>query len=175
MLKKVFLSILGTIIIIFSIVYFYPVAKIENSEPSEKEKIISKALSSIEITLLSRSFNRTIFNEIDNDTVDYKMKGVSFMGSKELIKRGNCDFYSIKTKKYGEIMYVDIYHNASGIAYQYYYIKNTFGNWEEIYSRWGYVKRELDRPKYICLEILRLTDPLYKDYDINMIPRDSIK
>lgn len=172
-MRNIFIILLGIVILVLGGLYFYPVAKIESKNPTDKEILISKSLSSIEITLLSRSFERVVFNEIDKDTVDYKMKGITFLSSKELINRASCDFYSIKTKKRDDEIYVDVYHNASGISYQFYYKKSILGGWIEIDSRWGYGKRALDRPKYICYEIRRLTKEW--DMDKRYIPRDSIK
>lgn len=51
-MRRIFLILLGIVILVLGGLYFYPVAKIESENPTDKEILISKSLSSIEITLL---------------------------------------------------------------------------------------------------------------------------
>lgn len=172
-MKKVFIVIILFILLGILGVMAVPVAKIENERPTDKEIVVSKALSSWEITLLSRSFSRIVFNEIDKDTVDYQMKRVEFLGSKELLGQKITNFYGIYTKKIGDDgMKVFVMYYGSDTLYEFEY-KKINGEWKEQNKQWGRVKMKLTRPHYIYLEAERLKDESF--YKKVYIPRDSVK
>ena len=74
----------------------------------------------------------------------------------------------------GDNASITINNYKSGMMYHFDYIKRN-GKWKETASDYGKVKFEPSKPYYIYLENMRKTNSTYKNYDIKLIPRDSLK
>lgn len=161
-----FLIIIGVIL--------FPIGMRLDNGTSDEEILISKALSSKKISLFSLNLNRDVFNEINNKKVNYNLLNVRFLSANELLSQKNTKFYKLTVFVNGDRAKVTVTYFKSGMVYIFNYIKES-GNWKETHHEWGRVKLEPSKPYYIYLENMRLTDKNYKNYNKNLIPRDSLK
>lgn len=162
-----------TIVLILLIISF-PTAMVIDNNKTEEEILISKALSSKKMSLLTFSLKRNVLNEVNGKKINYKLLNINFLSNKELLSRKTTNFYSVSVNiKSNKAVVVTSYYK-SGLMFIFNYAKRN-GKWIETSSEWGRAKFEPSRPYYIYLENMRLTDHNYKNYDIKMIPRDSLK
>lgn len=173
MTKKIKIIAVILLLIIMSVVSF-PIGLVLGNKNDDIEELLSKSLSSKKMSLLSLSLKRNVFNEVNDKSVNYKLLNVSFFSVNDLLSNKITDFYSASIKIKGNNAKVVISYYKSGLMFIFSYTKRN-DKWMEIYSDWGRVKFEPSKPYYIYLENMRLTNPDYKNYDIRMIPRDSLK
>ena len=170
MLKKIFL-ILFTIVFL---IILFPTGMILENNKSDEEILISKALSTKKISLFSLSLHRNVFNQIKGKPADYNLFNVDFLSSKKLLEKKITKFYSVdvKIKKNHAVVIISYYR--AGILFTFNYKKEN-EKWVEIKNDWGRVKFEPTKAYFIYLENMRLSDTKYKNYNIKMIPRDSLR
>lgn len=169
-------------IIIVFIIFFvtitllalYPTGIILDKGKSDEETLISKALSSKKLSLFSLNLERNVYNEINGKKVDYKLLNVHFLSTSELLSQKNTKFYKLIVLINEDRAIVTAIYFKSGMVYTFDYIKEN-SKWKEIHHEWGRAKLEPSKPYYIYLENMRLTDKIYKNYNKNLIPRDSLK
>jgi len=173
-MKKTLKILLVLLVLSILTLCFFPTAIVFNPK-SDEEEIISKVLSSKKISLFSLSLNRTIYNEINGKQIDYKMFCTQFLSAKKLLKDRNTKFYSIALNIKNDTARVGVSYYKSGMLFRFSYVKKD-GKWKEIDSSFGTVKFIPSRPYYIQLENMRVTNPTYyRDFNIETIPRDSLK
>ncbi|QIG88667.1 hypothetical protein G6R40_02835 [Chryseobacterium sp. POL2] len=158
---------------IFIIVLFPTGMRLDNHK-SDEEILISKALSSKQISLLTLSLKRNVFNEINGKRVNYDLLNINFLSNTELLNHTTTNFYSASVNIKNNTAVVVINYFKSGLMFIFNYTKRN-EKWMETSSEWGITKFEPSKAYYIYLENMRLTNPDYKNYDIRMIPRDSLK
>lgn len=171
MLKKITLLIISIIILL---IIFFPTGLILDKKTNDIEQLLSKSLSSKKMSLLSASTKRIVYNEINGKKINYELLNVKFLSAEYLLNNKITNFYSASIKIKNNNAKVLISNYRLGIMYSFNYKKEN-NKWIERSSDWGRVKFEPSKPFYIYLENMRLTNPNYKNYNIKLIPRDSLK
>ena len=155
-------------------IFLYPTGFILEKKNDDVQQLLSTSFSSKKMSLFSLSLNRIVFNKVNGKQINYKLVNIVFLSSNELLQKRITNFYSadVKIKNNNAIVIISYY--KSGILYIFNYNKEN-GKWKEVSNEFGKVKFEPSKPFYIYVENMRLTNPNYKNYDIRLIPRDSLK
>lgn len=169
-LRNIFLSVLIFIICLF---FLIPIGKCIDGCADSRSILISKVLSSKKVSLMTGTMCKNVYHNINDKNINYDLYGVKFLSATELIKAKNNNFFSVKVEESSGLAKVSLIHYKTSLLFNFTFKKNG-EKWEEVSSEWSRGKLEPSKPYYINLEIKRLTDSDYRNYPIELIPRDSL-